>query len=389
MSRLFDVLKQKKMQNTPQSDKTNIAPVAPVKSTDPLSLNHEMESFEKLVVEGVGKLKAAVTADEAIVVERSRQAQELAGSLKAELAVLKTELKETEETTKRKDLSYKQMEETLTAKISDLQNDLAKIDETLATRDNEINEYKATIDDNVKQLAALELANTNTKDEAASHAKRADDLTASFQGMIATLQSRLKETEAIVRQKEWTANDLEQRLGLKAQELERTVKNQRELLIRRDSEISDLKSQLTRLTKGISEMSSFFRKAEALTGFEGKELGTADHNERIGQMEEKPVAALPNNATVVPLVPAEAEEMVSSETFQRIVNELARIANIIAPLASLMVNQQVKALGESVEKFPRTRLPQLLECLAKEVSDGNPKLDCRQQLAQSAQITLH
>jgi hypothetical protein len=81
--------------------------------------------------------------------------------------------------------------------------------------------------------------------------------------------------------------------------------------------------------------------------------------------------------------------MVPPEIFQRIVNELARIANIIAPLASLMVRQQAKALGESVEKFPTNRLPQLLEGLAKEVSDGNPKLDCRQRLAQSAEITLH
>jgi chromosome segregation ATPase len=339
-----------------------------------------------MVVEGIGKLRAAVTADEAIVVERSRQAQELAGSLTAELAALKIELKETEETIKSKDLSYKQTEETLTAKISDLQNDLAKKDETLATRDNEINEYKAAIDDNVKQLAALELANTDAKDEAASHAKRADDLTASFQGKIATLESRLKETEAIVRQKEWTANDLEQRLGIETQESASTIQNQRELLILRDSEISDLKSQLTRLTKGISEMSSFFRKAEALTGFEGKELSTV---EGIGRVEEKPVAAQSNNATVVPLVPAAAEEVVSSETFQRIMNELARLANIIPPLASLMVQQQAKALGESVEQFPRTRLPELLECLAKEISDGDPKLDCRQRLAQSAQITLH
>lgn len=388
MSRLYDALRLK-MQNTLRSDKTDVAPLVLIKSTDALSLNHEMESFEKLVVEGIGKLKAVVTADEAIVVERSRQAQEFASGLEAELAALKTELKDTEETIKRKDLSYKQMEETLAAKITGLQNDLAKKDETLATRDHEINEYKATIDDNVKQLAALELAHTNTKEEAASHAKRADDLTASFHGKIATLESRLKETEAIVRQKEWTANDLEQRLGIETKEAASTIKNQRELLILRDSEIGDLRSQLTRLTKGISEMSSFFRKAEALTGFEGKELSTADRNERIGRVEEKPVAAQSNNATVVPLVPAGAEEMVSSETFQRIVNELARLANIIPPLASLMVQQQAKALGESVEQFPRTRLPELLECLVKEISDGDPKPDCRQQLAQSAQITLH
>ena len=388
MSRVYEILKLK-MQNTKRPDKTDVAPLAPVEtplapveSTNALSLIDEMESFQKLVVEGVGKLTAAVTAGEATVVEKSRQAQELTGSLQAEVAELKTTLTETEETSKR-------MGETFIAKIKDLQNDLARKDEMLATRDNRINEYKSTLDGNVKQLAALELANRNTKDEAASDAKRAADLAASYQGKIATLEFQLKETQSIVRQKEWTLNNLEQRLGAGVRELENTINDQQELLLRRDSEINDLKSQLKRLTKGLSEVSSFFRNAEALTGFEGEDLSTADQHERMGQVEEKPAAALSNNATVVPPVPTAAQEMVPAETSQRIVNELAGIANIIAPLASLMVRQQAKALGESVEKFPTNRLPQLLEGLAKEVSNGDPKLDCRQRLAQSARITLH
>jgi chromosome segregation ATPase len=380
MTRVYETLKLK-MQNILRPNEPNVAPLAPVESTNALSLIDEMEIFEKLVVEGVGKLTAAVTAGEAIVAEKSRQAQELAASLQAEIAILKTTLKETEETSKR-------MAESLTARIQDLENDLAKKDEMLATRDNQINEYKSTIDDNVKQLAALELANRNTKDEAASNAKRAADLAANYQGKIATLEFQLKETQSIVRQKEWTLNNLEQRVGSGVQELENTIKNQQELLTRRGAEINDLKSQLKRLTKGLSEVSSFFRKAEALTGFEGEDISTADHNEQIGQAEEKKTAALSNNPTVVPLVPA-AAQTVPPEIFQRIVNELARIANIIAPLASLMVRQQAKALGESLEKFPTNRLPELLERLSKDVSDGDPKLDCRQRLAESARITLH
>jgi len=381
MSRVYNVLKLK-MQNKLRPDKTSLAPLPPVESTDAVSANQEMESFEKLIVEGIGKLKAAVTAGEAIVVEQSRQTEQIAGALKAEIAALRTKLIETQEAGNKKAFSYKEMEETFTAKIQDLQTDVER-------RDDQIKEYKSTIDEAVKQLDAVELANRNMKDEAASHAKRADDLAASSHAKIVTLESKLKETEAIVRQKEWTVNDLEQRLGTKAQDLESTVKEQRELLIRRDTEINDLKSQLTRLTKRISEMSSLFRKAEALTGFEGEDPSTDDDHERIDQLEEKPAAAQSNNATVVQPIAAPAEEVVTPETFQRIVNELARIANIIAPLASLMVHQQAKALGESVEKFPRTRLPQLLEGLAREISDGDPKLECRERLAQSARVTLH
>jgi hypothetical protein len=81
--------------------------------------------------------------------------------------------------------------------------------------------------------------------------------------------------------------------------------------------------------------------------------------------------------------------MVSPEIFQRIISELAQVTNVMAPLASLLVHQQAKALGESVEKFPRTRLPELLEGLVKEISDENRQIDFRQRLAQSAQITLN
>ena len=291
MSRVYNVLKLK-MQNKLRPDKTSLAPLPPVECTDAVSPNHEMESFEKLVVEGIGKLKAAVTAGEAIAVEQSRQAEQVAGALKAEIAALRTKLIETQDAGNKKEFSYKEMEETLTAKIKDLQTDLAR-------RDDQIKEHKSTIDEAVKQLEAVELANRNMKDEAASHAKRADDLAASSHAKIVTLESKLKETEAIVRQKEWTVNDLEQRLGTKAQDLESTVKEQRELLTRRDTEINDLKSQLTRLTKRISEMSSLFRKAEALTGFEGEDPSTDDDHERIDQLEEKPAAAQSNNATVV------------------------------------------------------------------------------------------
>ncbi len=380
MSRVYEILKLK-VQNTRSPDKTNVAPLAPVESTHTLSLINEMETFEKLVVEGVSKLKAASTAGEAAFAEKSRQAQQIADNLKAEIAALKATLKETEETTTR-------MGETLTAKVKDLQNELAKREETLATRDIEIHKYKSTIDHKVSELSALELAIRTAKDEAASNAERADDLAVRYQGKIDTFEVQLKEMQSIVRQKEWTVNNLEQRLGGEVQKLESTIKNQQELLIRRDAEVNDLKSQLKRLTKGLGEVSSFFRKAEALTGFEAEDLSTADQTERLGQVQEKPAAAL-LNATVISPVPAAAQEIVSPEIFQRIVNELARMANIIVPLASVMVRQQAQALGESLDKFPTNRLPQLVEGLAKEISEACPKLDCRERLAQSAHITLH
>jgi len=388
MSRVYNSLKLK-IRDTLQWGKTNPLSLAQVKSTNALNLNHEMEGLERVVADRIGKLKAAVKAGEAMVVEEARQAEHLVGNLKADIAALEAKLKEMEETIQRKDFSRQKMEETLTAKIKNLQNDLKKKDETLATRGNEINDYQSKVDDNVKQIDELELANRKTQEEAASHAKRAEDLAESFQAKITALESQLKEKEQLTRQKDSTIKELEQKLAAKVQEFESMAKDKQDLLTRRDAEINDLKSQLKRLTKGIGEMSSFFRQAEALAGIEGQDVSTAAQNKPVDEVEEKPVAVQSNIARVTPIVADAAGEMVSPEIFQRIINELAQVTNVMAPLASLLVHQQAKALGESVEKFPRTRLPELLEGLVKEISDENRQIDFRQRLAQSAQITLN
>jgi chromosome segregation ATPase len=383
MSRVYNSLKLK-MQDTLQWSKTISLPLAQVNSSNALSLNHKMERLEGLVADRIGKLKAAVKAGEAMV-EEAQQAEQLAGNLKADIAALEAKLKEMEETIRRKDFSHQKMED----EIKNLQNDLKKQEETLATRGNEINDYKGKIDDNVKQIAELELSNRKTTEEAASHAKRAEDLAETSKAKITALESELKEKEKLTRQKDSTIKELEQKLAGMVQEFESMAKDKQELLTRRDAEINDLKSQLKRVTKAFGEMSSFFKQAEALAGIEAQDVSTAAENGPMDGVEEKPPAVQSNIARVTPIVPDAAGEMVSSEIFQRIISELAQVTNVMAPLASLLVHQQAKALGESVEKFPRTRLPELLEGLVKEISDENRQIDFRQRLAQSAQITLN
>jgi chromosome segregation ATPase len=385
MSRAYEVVKLK-MRNTLGLERNNVMAPPSEPSAKEASLLDEMQSFEKLVAEGIGKLQAAVAAGEALDEAKSQQAQEHLSKLEEELAATTSRVKETEEVLEQRDLSHKKTEETLNATIKDLQAELEKKEEALAARDSEIGALNSRLANHVKQIAELELGLEAARQESARQEMRADDLTASFHGKIGTLDSQLKETEAIVRQKEWTVNDLEQRLRAKAEQWEATIKDQEELLVQRDSEIKDLKSQLEKLTKGLREMSYLFRKAEVLKEFDSEERDTLDPDQRRPLAAEK-VAVIPSNEA--PRMSATEAETVSREVIQSITNELARIANIIAPLASLMVHQQAKALGESLEKFPKTRLQQLLEGLAKEVARGNPNLDCRQRLAESAHITMH
>ena len=385
MSHFYNSLRLK-MQDSLQRGKINSMPLAPVKSANPLGLNREMERLEKLIAYRMDKLKAAVKAGEEMAVEEARQAEQVAESRKAEVAVLEAKLKEAEEAIEKKDLFRQKMEETLTAKIKNLEDDIKKKDQSLATRDNEINDYKAKVEANIKQIGELELTNTRTKEDLASQAKRADDLAESSQERITALGFQLNESEELARQKSSTIKKLEQELAVKVQEFEHVMKDKQELLTRRDAEITDLKSRLKRLTKGIGEMSSFFKQAVPFVDLEGQGVSKPTQNELLNEEESAAVQA--DIARVTPVLSDAVPQMVSPDIFQRIITELSEATNIIGQLASLIVHQQAKALGECVEKFPRARLPELLERLTQEISDENLQINFRQRIADSAQITL-
>ena len=320
------------MQDSLQRGKINSMPLAPVKSANPLGLNREMERLEQLIAYRMDKLKTAVKAGEAMAVEEARQAEQVAESRKAEVAVLKAKLKEAGEAIEKKDLFRQKMEETLTAKIKNLEDDIKKKDQSLATRDNEINDYKSKVDANIKQIGELELTNTRTKEEAASQAKRADDLAESSQERITALGFQLNESEELARQKSSTIKKLEQELAVKVQEFEHVMKDKQELLTRRDSEITDLKSQLKRLTKGIGEMSSFFKQAVPFADLEGQGVSKPTQNELLNEEESTAVQA--DIARVTPVLPDAVPQMVSPDIFQRLITELSVASNIIVQLAS-------------------------------------------------------
>jgi hypothetical protein len=105
-------------------------------------------------------------------------------------------------------------------------------------------------------------------------------------------------------------------------------------------------------------------------------------------VEEK-AAAVQTEIVTTHVTPAPMGEIVSPDIFQRIITELCEATNMMDALASLIVQQQVKALGESVDKFPTRRLSELLECLAKNISDEDRQIDFHHRCTQNAQITLN
>jgi len=387
MSDFYNSLKLKMQESLPWR-KNDTMPVVRVKNGNAAGLNEEMERIKRIITHRLGRLKDAVQKGQTIVLEESHRAEQLVENLGAEITILRGKLKEAEEVIERKNVSQQQTEQNLSAIVKTLQRDIKSREEILASRENEINNYKSTIEQNIKDMSELEAAHTKAQQEIADHAKHTEELRKNSQNKLAALEAQLIQREDLARQKTSATKQLEQELAAKTQEFEAILRGRNEALIQRDTEITDLKAQLKRLTKGFSDVSLLFKEAEALTGIETPRT-VAVRNEPLPEVKP-PISSRSNhNEKITRVLPDAVSETVPAETFQKIISELAQATNVIGPLASLMVHQQAKALGESVEKFPRARLPELLEALAKEISDENLQMYFLQHFTQNERMTLN
>jgi len=366
MSNVYDSLKE-----TLQWNKANSMTVARVKGSDASSLDKEMEQLEKIVLDRLGRLRAAVKEGEAVVAGESQHADQVIESLRTEIAAQEAQLT----AARGKELATQKMEQTLTAKIHDLQNDVKKKEEALESRGKEVIDLKSKIDVLGKQITQAELAIQQAKAETASEAKRAQQLAESSNAKIATLESQVRDKEAIVRAKESTLKSLEQRLTAKVQALESLVNNKEKLLTDQDRQIKDLHSQLGTLTNGIKGMSSFFKQAEALTAVEEQDHGTVVPAQEL--KKEKSVAPQVKSVEALSKPADTAREAVSAGFFNKVTEELAEING---PLASMIIHDHVTALGESIDKFPKARVPELVKILSDEITDEKVKIGFRKRI---------
>jgi chromosome segregation ATPase len=333
-----------------QRSKNDPVALAGVQHTPTSSLGEEINEL----VQRINGLKAAVKHREE---EIKKETQQVIQTLSEDFAMLETKLKDAEETVRRKESASQKVEEGLTAQIHALQNELNTEKETLQSRDNEINDLKAKVDVQVKQAMELEIAIKQAKAEAATEANRTEQLTESSNTKIAALEGQIRDIKEIVRGKESTIKRLEQNLTAKIQDFENQLRNKETLLAGKDAKINDLKAKLQVLTGKIQEMSSFLKQAEALATVEGQKSSTRAASEPLNGVEEKP-----------------AQQTVSPDFFDLMSQKLTEIIGHQAPM---IVRGHVAALGESMEKFPKSRLAELLELLSKEIVDESRRIGFR------------
>src|SRR5262245_38727999 len=250
------------------------------------------------------------------------------------------------------------MEESLGTEIRDLQSVVKKKEEALESRDSEVNDLKSKINVLAGQVTHLELASQQAKEEAASEAQHAEQAIEGLKLKIATLEAQLTQTEQIVGGTDKTIKGLDQD---------------------RDRQVIDLNVELAPQTNGMKEMSSFFSKEEALVDIQAQAIGTVIASKQLKPGEEKPATFHFQAAGVTSTVTDAACETVSRDAFDRMIAKFSEHTNVIGSIASLIVRDHVRALGESIEKFPQTRLTELLESLSGEISDDKLKTDFRKR----------
>jgi chromosome segregation ATPase len=343
-----------------QRSKNDPVALAGVKYTHASSLDEEINEL----VQRISGLKAAVKDREE---EVKKETQQVIETLSEDFAMLETKLKDAEETVRSKESVSQKMDESLTAKIDGLQNKLNTEKETLQSRDNEINDLKSNVDVLVKQVTELEKAIKQAKADAATEANRTEQLTERLNTKIAELEAQIRDVKEIVRGKEATIKVLEENLATEIQDFENQLRNKESLLAGRDGEINELKSKLQVLTGKIQEMTSFLRQAEALATVEAQNSSTLAASEPLNAVKEKP-ADSPFKVKVPSVTSNEqtnmAQQTVLPDFFDLMSQELTAI---IGPQAPIFVRDHVAAFGESMEKFPKSRLAELLEIVSQDI----------------------
>jgi chromosome segregation ATPase len=384
---------------------------------DDTDLDDAMEELEKLFADGIRKLKAAASEDQAVIANEAQQVEQVIEGLRATITGLEAKLRETEEALHSKDLASQKLAETLNTEIRDLRSALQKKDEVLEGRDSEVNDLKSNRDGLAEQVTQLELAIQQAKGEAANQAQQAEQVTESLKATITGLEAKLKETEDTLHRKDTAGQNLEETLKTEIRDLQSLVKKKDEALEGRDSELTNLKSKRDGLAEQITQLELAIQQAkvdaanqaqqaeQAIEGLKIK-IATLEAQRRqpeqmVGGMDwtikgldqdgdrqvtdinaelDLQTGTMKKAAGVTSVIEKPARKTVSQEAFDRLIADFSELTNVMKSIASLIVRDHVRALGESMEEFPQRRLTELLESLSGQIADAKLKAKFRERI---------
>jgi DNA repair exonuclease SbcCD ATPase subunit len=399
------------------------------------SLSDAIEELDKILGDGIRRLKAAVSEDRAVTLSKTKHAEQVIEGLEANITGLEDRIRQTEDTLGSQRVASQKMEENLRTEIADVQHAVKKKEEALESRISEVNDLKSKLDVMAEKITHLELTTEQARREAASKVQEAEQVIEGLKANIIDLASRLESAEDTVSRKDAAIQNLEKNLSAEIRALQSVVTDKDQALEKRETEVTDLRSKIDVMAEQISQSELAVHqvrreaagkiqeaeqvveglkaniivlqatrkaqlgqaeqivgktesslqngtednKAEALANIEDQATAEAVAGESWKTVEEKLTTF--QTAGVAPIVTEAARETVSPEAFVRIIASFSEFANVIESIASLIVRDHVRTFDESIEEFPHKRLPELLESLSNEISDNKLKADFRERFA--------
>src|SRR5215467_13424312 len=330
-------------------------------------LNDAMQELEKIFVDRIGGLKAALSDNQAVVASKAQHAEQVIEGLNANISALEAKLRETEDALHGKDVANQKKEESLSTEIRDLQSVVQQKEEVLESRDSEVNDLKSNRDVLAEQITRLELATQQAKGEAANKAQHAEQVIEGLKANITALEAKLRETEDALHRKDVANQKKEESLSTEIRDLQSVVQQKEEVLESRDSEVNDLKSNRDVLAEQITrlELATQQAKGEAankaqhaeqvigglkanITALEAKLRETEDALHRKDVANQKVEESLSTEIRDLQSVVKQKEEALKSQDSE--VNDLKSSRDVLAEQISRLELAIQQAKGEAASK---------------------------------------
>jgi hypothetical protein len=192
------------------------------------------------------------------------------------------------------------------------------------------------------------------------------------------LKQDLSEAHRVLSEKEAQICSLMEKINACASQYQGEVEKRDQLLEGRATEITNLQAQLQRLSRGIKEMSSFFTQVDAFAASDST------------PSPEVKATAIPVEATLLAsqthTQPSESSapdqnqiaETMPAEFFDDLI---AGFTEAVGPMAPFVVRDQARALGGSLESFPKSRVARLLDLLDDEIVEPGAKARFRSRFS--------
>ena len=369
MSKVYDSLLQE-MQERLHRVRLPSTQVARLHENQAITINDELDQFQKNIGDQVARFKNAIAEGEALVNNDLRNAAETIQKLKDDITVLEERARTREECQRKQQAETQKLQEHLSSKFQELETERTNNQQALHAKEKDIAGLREHIDGQLHEVRELQYALEESKLEVASRVKQIDALTETFTARISDLDHRLLETERIVGDKESNIQLANERLTAAAREFNEELEGKENLLKTREAEITKLRGQLQLLTHGVKEMSSFFTQVDAF----------GDSRRLLEAMAEASREELPSDCSQSVTqktrftAAKRPEEAMPAEFFDDLIAELT---DAVGPIAKLILRDQLEAFGASFEAFPKGQVTELLDLLADEILEPRAKAHFR------------